>query len=207
MAQRQRSLGEHLEYQEALAAAERRLADDGQRGIGAVAVKPVAATDANRPWHGTTLARVSVRVLMRDLESAESAIVVSDPGDDLRPILQHCRLVAGTDVHAELAVACRLDRAQTFHQLHPGAGESESANDLGRDDLFLLGTKEHEMAAVVREIPRSGGLISAIDVAVGIELGLELRRRGKSERAELLFLGVVVKDDRRRGPGLRPGAR
>src|SRR6516165_3999583 len=111
--------------------------------------------------------------------------------------------MAGADVHAELAEAGCLNRTQAVDQLRTGAGEGEGPNDVGGDDLLLLGTQEHQMTAMIRKIAGIRGLIVAIDRAVGIELGFELGRRGKAEGAEFSLLGSVVKEDCGGGTRLR----
>src|SRR6516165_4586633 len=63
------------------------------------------------------------------------------------------------------------------------------------------------MAAVIREVARIRRLVLAIDFTIGVELGLELRRRRKTDRAEFLFFGFVVEHDCRRWTGLRLRAR
>src|SRR6516162_8340384 len=63
------------------------------------------------------------------------------------------------------------------------------------------------MAAVIREVARIRRLVLAIDFTIGVELGLELRRRRETDRAEFLFFGFVVEHDCRRWTGLRLRAR
>ena len=63
------------------------------------------------------------------------------------------------------------------------------------------------MAAVIREVARIRRLVLAVDFSIGVELGLELRRRRKTDRAKFLFFGFVVKHDCRRRTGLRLRAR
>ena len=63
------------------------------------------------------------------------------------------------------------------------------------------------MTTMVRKVTRVRGFITAIDLPVRLELGLELRRRRKTDGAELILLGIVMKDDRCRGTRLRLGTR
>src|SRR6516162_8689676 len=63
------------------------------------------------------------------------------------------------------------------------------------------------MGAVIREEARIRRLVLAIDFTIGVELGLELRRRRETDRAEFLFFGFVMKHNCRRWTGLRPRAR
>src|SRR6516165_11856375 len=58
------------------------------------------------------------------------------------------------------------------------------------------------MAAVIREVARIRRLVLAVDFTIGVELGLELRRRRETDRAEFLFFGIVVKHDCPRWTGL-----
>src|SRR5262249_62349485 len=123
------------------------------------------------------------------------------------PILQHRHFMSGADVHAELAEARGLDRPQPLDELRARAGEREGANDVSRDGVLLLRAQEHQMAAVIRKVTRIRWLILAVDFTISVELGLELRRGGEADRAELLLLRVVVKDDGRGGGRPRPRAR
>src|SRR5262245_10213084 len=102
----------------------------------------------------------------------------------------------GANMHSELAIARRLHRPQSIRKFRARAGECEGANDVGADDVMLLRTQKHQMAAVVREVACIRRLILAVDLTIGVELGLELRRRRVTDRAKLLFFVFDVKSDR-----------
>src|SRR5579864_7297525 len=63
------------------------------------------------------------------------------------------------------------------------------------------------MPAMIGEVARVGGLVALVDFEIGVVERLELRDRLEAERAELVMLGIIVKDHRRRRSGLRAGAR
>src|SRR5665213_3519917 len=115
--------------------------------------------------------------------------------------------MADAQIDGELAEACRLDAPYAVDKLGLGAGEGEGADELRRDDGVLLGTQEHQMAAMVGQVARVFRRVAAIDLAVFVEERLELRRQPEAERAELRLLGEIVEHHGRRGSGLGAGAR
>src|SRR5262249_53009659 len=111
------------------------------------------------------------------------------------------------DADREVVVAGGAQLADALSELLARAGERHGADEVRGALLLLVRTEEHEMPAVVGEVPRVRRLVLEIDLPVALEQRGEGRRHAPPHVAELGDLHAVVERDRRVRPRLSPRAR
>src|SRR5215813_15269286 len=90
---------------------------------------------------------------------------ISDSLEDLHPFFQHLWMSV-TDADGEVVVAGAAQLPEALAQLGRGGREGQCPDEIRGADLVLFRPQDHQVAAMVGEIPRVRRLVLLVDLLV-----------------------------------------